>query len=112
MFNKSRSYAFSLTITGTLPLTEKEVKELIASSNNCVAKKQVGHQLISNVTGGAPVDETNFDKVWECLVRKGFRDAVRHKSLEGFEGLKGVQAAVSCQPKGTSLSATEETPNE
>ena len=105
----SRSYNLSFTITGRVSVTAEQVKETIVHFNEAVAQKRDGHQMIAAVTGGAPVDETNFDKVYETAMRAGFRRAIRGDGLEDFRGLEGAQAAVTLKPRGTARTVDAKT---
>lgn len=109
---KNRSYNFSLTLTGRVSFTDEMVKETIAHFNEAVAQKRDGHQMITAVTGGAPVDEANFDKVYETAMRAGFRRAVRNGGLDDFRDLDGAQAIVTLQPRGSALSTPKENADE
>lgn len=101
---KQRSYNFSLTLMGSLALPEKDVAYFIRTGNEALEKKTSGHQLIAAATGGAPVDESNIDKVFELAIRSGFRKAFRNKELDEFKDLTGISVKVDCTPKGKSIS--------
>lgn len=100
----NRSYLFSMTVTGTVTLTPEQVSEITASFNRALTEKRFGWQMLSNVTGGKPVDSTNFDAAYSTVMRAGMRRAVREGALEDFQGLERAQATVDMEPKGVALS--------
>lgn len=109
---KNRSYNFSLTLTGRINITDEDAKEIIANFNEAVAQKREGYQMVTAVTGGAPVDESNLDKVYETAMRAGFRRAVRNGGLDDFRDLDGAQAIVTLEPRGSALSTPKENADE